>query len=297
MVTVGIHRGMGGAIAWLSWTGHPQNVVNHHDPGRLIQQSYYAGHPLDRKRDGQSPHWSPWPWNPVQAGGVGAWALARELRRLQDGALYSETVPKLWDMPNEDASALMRQWIHFEPDLRNVVAVRCEFLACRDGEADRWGRVANNGQEIPACYFVRKFDRFRTYLGDGRWRAEPTAPGPPWGRARPPLNAVAVFDDDGQGVAVFSPAATQPWNYGPHGADRAAGPADAPCVHLAPIDVVPMGPHSTYRYRFWLVVGTENEIATSLDALRARYGDHHADFEPAGKLAAPATSSPPPTSR
>jgi len=40
VVTVGIHRAKGGAITWLSWTGHPENVVNHHDPGRLVQQSY-----------------------------------------------------------------------------------------------------------------------------------------------------------------------------------------------------------------------------------------------------------------
>lgn len=51
---------IGAAITWLSWADYPQNSVNHADPGRLIQQSYYAGHRLDRSADGQIPSWSPW---------------------------------------------------------------------------------------------------------------------------------------------------------------------------------------------------------------------------------------------
>ncbi len=37
----------------------------------------------------------------------------------------------------------------------------------------------------------------------------------------------------------------------------AAVPAAGPCVHIAPIDRVSLGPKSTYRYRYWLAVGTE----------------------------------------
>src|SRR6185503_18618480 len=63
---VGIDRAKGGAITWLSNAAYPKNMVNSADPGRLIQQSYYAGLRLDRQADGQSKRWSPWSWNPIQ---------------------------------------------------------------------------------------------------------------------------------------------------------------------------------------------------------------------------------------
>lgn len=269
-VKIGIDRTKGGAITWLSWSAYPNNMVNLADPGRLIQQSYYAGLRLDRRGDGQSKSWSPWSWNPIQGGGVSSWARVNVFERRANETLYAETVPKLWDMPNEEAAALMRQWTSFEPGMTDVVVVRCEFIAQRD-EADRWGPAKLSPQEIPACYFTRNFDRVQSYLGDGKWRPETQPPGPPWGRAKPPLNVMAVFAPDGQGVALFSPSATQHWNFGPHGGGASADPKAGPCMHIAPIDRALLGPKSTYRYRYWLVVGTEAAIAERLDTLIATY--------------------------
>ena len=269
-VKIGLNRAMGASITWLSWAAYPGNMVNSVDPGRLIQQSYYAGKRLDRTAEGQSKAWSPWSWNPIQGGGIGSWARVTECRQLDDQTLYAETVPKLWDMPDEEAAALMRQWTGFEPGMPDVVVVRCEFISKRAQE-DRWGPAGNSPQEIPACYFTRNFHLFKSYLGAGQWRDEAQPPGPPWGHAHPPLKAMACFTAGGQGVAVFSPASTQPWNFGPHGGGNTADPAAGPCVHVAPIDRVKMGPQSTYRYRYWMVVGTEMQIAARLDALVKKY--------------------------
>jgi len=276
-VKIGLDRAKGGAIAWLSWTAYPKNMVNSADPGRLIQQSYYAGLRLDRKADGQSKSWSPWSWNPIQGGGVSSWARVNVFERRGDHTLYAETVPKLWDMPDEEAAALMRQWTAFEPAMPGVVVVRCEFVARREPD-DRWGPAKLSPQEVPACYFTRNFSTIKSYLGDGQWRPETQPPGPPWGKARPPLNAMACFAPGGQGVAIFSPAATQPWNFGPHAGGASAEPTAGPCVHLAPIDRVNLGPRSTYRFRYWLVVGTEAQLATQLDALRQKYSAERAEL-------------------
>ena len=276
-IQVGIDRDKGGAITWLSWNGYPKNMVNSADPGRLIQQSYYAGRHLDRSADGQSPAWSPWSWNPIQGGGVGSWARVTQFKRIDESTLYSETVPKLWDMPDEEAAALMRQWTSFEPAMPNVVVVKCEFVSLRD-ENDRWAPGGLRHQEIPACYFTRNFDQTRSYLGAGQWRAESQSPGPPWGRADPPRKAMACFDDGGQGVAVFSPAATQTWNFGPHGREIRDDPEAGPCMHVAPIDRVELAPKSTYRYRYWLVVGDQQAIAASLDSLWKKYSAERAQL-------------------
>lgn len=277
-VKIGIDRNKGASISWLSWADYPKNAINIADPGRLIQQSYYAGHNLDRTAEGQHKAWSPWTWNPIQGGGVGSWARVTEFKQLNENTLFGETIPKLWDMPDEDAEALMRQWTGFEPGMSNVVVVRCEFISQRE-ENDRWGPAAVRPQEVPACYFTRNFDGFKSYLGDGQWREESQPPGPPWGRAQPPRKAMAAFAPSGQGIAIFSPSSTvEHWNFGPHGDGASDDPTAGPCVHIAPLSRVKMGPRSTYRYRYWLVVGTEIEITQRLDKLWDRYSAEHAEL-------------------
>jgi hypothetical protein len=278
-VQVGIDRAKGGAITWLASSAYPKNMVNSSDPGRLIQQSYYAGLRLDRRAEGQSKAWSPWSWNPIQGGGVASWARVPVFERRDNQTLYAETVPKLWDMPDEEAAALMREWTGFEPDMPNVVVVRCEFIA-RRAEADRWGPARLAPQEIPACYFTRNFSAVQSYLGDGAWQPETQPPGPPWGKARPPRRAMALFAANGHGVAVFSPCATQPWNFGPHGAGASDDPAAGPCMHVAPIDRINLGPQSTYRFRYWLIVGTAAQIAERLETLWTRYERERAELLP-----------------
>ncbi len=270
-VQIGIDRAKGASITHLSWASYPKNAVNIYDPGRLIQQSYYAGARLDRRDEGQHEAWSPWSWNPIQGGGVGSWAKVPTFEKRGDGTLFSETLPKLWDMPDEEAAALMRQWTAFETGMPDVAVVRCELVARRD-PGDRWGPAHPSPQEVPATYFTRNFDTFKSYLGDGRWRPDTQKPGPPWGKADPPRNAMACFDRSGQGIAVFSPSASS-WNFGPHAGGGAGtdDPLAGPCVHIAPVALAELGPRTTLRYRYWLVVGTENTIAERLEALWTKY--------------------------
>lgn len=276
-VRIGIDRSKGAAITWLSWKDYPKNSVNHADPGRLIQQSYYAGHLLDRSTDGQSASWSPWTWNPIQGGGVASWARVNVMERREGGTLFGETVPKLWDMPNEEAAALMRQWTSFESAMPDVVVVKCELICQRD-HGDRWGPAAPRPQEIPACYFTRNFNDVRSYLGAGKWRVESQPPGPPWGQTEPPLKAMAFFNHSGQGIAVYSPTSTITWNFGPHAGGASDDPAAGPCMHVAPLDRVALGPKSSYSFRYWMVVGDENQIANRLDSLVRMYSEERANL-------------------
>ena len=274
---VGIGREHGAAIAWLSWAGCSNNAVNVADPGRLIQQSYYAGKSLDRTAEGQSKHWSPWSWNPIQGGGVSSWAHVNVMESQGNGMLYGETVPKLWDMPDEPATALIRQWTSFETDMPNVVRVQCELISQRNLN-DRWGAAVSRSQEIPACYFNRAFDCVKTYLGDDRWEHENLNSGPPWNRRLPPRRAMAFFNASGQGVALFSPAATNNWNCGPCGEAGDFNSAANPCMHLAAIARVRLGPKSDYRYCYWLVVENEQQIASRLEVLWQKYSGERAQL-------------------
>ncbi len=275
-IKVGIDRARGAAITWLSSLAYPQNLMNSADPGRLIQQSYYAGRILDRRTDGQSKAWSPWSWNPIQGGGVSSWAEVNAFERRGERTLYAETIPNLWDMPAEPAAALMRQWTEFEPDMPDVLVVRCE-LVCRRDPGDRWGPAVPRPQEVPACYFTRNFSAVKSYLGEGAWRDESQPPGPPWGKTTPPRRAMACFEPGGHGVAVFSPASdTHHWNFGPHGGGASTDPLAGPCMHVAPVVRAPLGPRSVYRYRYWLVLGSAAQIARRLDALWGLYATERA---------------------
>ena len=275
-VQVGIDREKGGAITWLSSKEYPRNIVNIADPGRLIQQSYYAGKRLDRTKEGQSKSWSPWSWNPIQGGGVGSWARASEFV-LKDNVLFSETTPKLWDMPNEQAAATMRQWTGFEPDIPNTIVVKCELVSSRKAN-DPWGPAIMSPQELPACYFTRNFDTVKSYLGEGKWRTESQPPGPPWGKANPPLRAMACFETDGHGVAIFSPVSRLHWNFGPHAGGLSDDPKAGPCMHVAPIDRIKLAPQSTFRYRYWLILGNEQELEASLETLWENYSKERSEL-------------------
>ena len=210
MVKVGIDREMGASLTYLSWSKYPKNVINIHDPGRLIQQSYYAGKRLDRSADGQSKAWSPlgvesdsgwWEWVP--------WAKVNEFKIIKGSpgktqTLFGETIPKLWDMPNEDADAVMRQWTTFEPDMPDVVTVRCELI-CKRAPKDRWGPAVTRHQEVPACYFTRNFSRFRSYLGEGKWRCRITATRPTLGKSNPASQGHGLFQFSGKRHHDFQP--------------------------------------------------------------------------------------------
>ena len=275
-VKVGLDQSMGASITHLSWTGHAGNAVNSYDPGRLIQQSYYAGIRIDRRAEGQHEAWSPWNWNPIQGGGVGSWSEVKRCEKLEDGTVFSVTIPKLWDMSDEPAAALMHQWTGFEPSMPNVVRVRCELVSKRDSD-DRWGPARRNHQEVPATYFIRCFDTFRSYLGDGRWRLESCKFGPPWSRTKAPRDALACFASNGQGIAIFSPEAST-WNYGPTLEGDSDDPLDPACVHIAGVTTAELGRRSTYRYRYWIVVGKEKQIAKRLDELWVKYSSERAEL-------------------
>ena len=49
VLTVKLDLTRGGAIAYISKSGSPRNLVNSADEGRYIQQSYYAGQAMNRR--------------------------------------------------------------------------------------------------------------------------------------------------------------------------------------------------------------------------------------------------------
>ena len=144
----------GGAISYLSLSGSDRNLVNIHDEGRYIQQSYFAGRAIDRQADGQHPNWSPWPWNPIQAGDS-YWNRAEILEQSSDGkTMYVKCIPMLWDMNNEPGEAVFEQWSTL---MGNVVKVRNKVTCMRTD--DLWVEGISRDQELPAVYPIASLNK------------------------------------------------------------------------------------------------------------------------------------------
>jgi uncharacterized protein (DUF885 family) len=79
--------------------------------------------------------------------------------------------------------------------------------------------------------------------------------------------------------SVFSPVSVGSWNFGPHDVVESDDPSAAPCMHVAPLARVSLGPKSEYRFRYWLVVGTAAQIAIRLDELWKKYSEERAELK------------------
>ena len=277
VVKLGIDTTYGGAIVYLSASESSVNLVNLYDHGRQIQQSYYAGDVLDRTQQGQSEHWTPWPWNPVQAGNWrGDCGVVAAFAAINDGTtLYSETQPRLWDMDGELAQATMRQWTAFEPGMDNVIRVENQIVIWRDPN-DIWGGPVTRHQECPAVYLIRDLDKVVFYDGDKPWQDKPLTvltdhPGdqPPWDIYRPTEHwAACVYPHDDFGVGIYSTYDSEFWYVGAVGSGSGdAGSAST--MHLAAIDNKALDRDSVWRYTYWIILG-------DIDTIRSQvYELHH----------------------
>jgi hypothetical protein len=97
IIKIGVDLGRGGSIGFLADVKKGGNVVNVHDLGRWIGQSYYSG-----PKPFGTPHldWKNWPWNPVSAGDVHG-NPSKWIEKKNDGkTLYVKSVPMQWALKN-----------------------------------------------------------------------------------------------------------------------------------------------------------------------------------------------------
>lgn len=276
IIRVGISReAYGGAITYLSRSRDDHNLVNLHDRGRQIQQSYYAGHALDRRMEGQHEAWSPWPWNPVQAGDAYGNRSAVVAAENTADHIYVKTAPLLWDMNNEPAECHMETWIQLE---ENVVHVHNRLSVQRTDS--RWQDVAAH-QELPAVYLIGELGNLYTYVGDapftGAALTQIVNAGPPWeywgpGAQKPELAGVtekwaAGVNDAGWGVGVYNSKA-QLFAGGFHG-ERGGGAHDNATCYFTPLCHATLGKDSIYEYQYDLIIGTLAQIRDHVYAREA----------------------------
>jgi hypothetical protein len=257
----------GGAISYISKSGTTRNIVNIHDEGRYIQQSYYAGKVLDRTAEGQNPNWSPWPWNPIQVGDSYRNRAEILASSRYGNTLYVKCIPMLWDMNDEPAEAIMEQWTTLQG---NVLKVRNRLTCQRTDEI--WGEAVSRDQELPAVYPISALENLYSYFGPLPWTGAPLdnpevvhLEGGFWGRYqgdRVTEHWMAFVDDSHWGIGVYTPICSN------FLAGMAGAPGyeaqDGPTSYIAPVKKEVLDKHSVFEYTYWLVVGTLHQIRSRI---------------------------------
>jgi hypothetical protein len=260
-VRVGVNLKWGGAITHVSAPGAP-NIINSHDLGRQIQQSYYSGPPnYQRAGKRKSPAWAGFPWNPIQTGdafGNGSKVLEH---RVRDGELHVKTVPMLWPMDNDPGECVMETWVRLDPD-RPVFSYRARLTNARSDKAQYGG----SSQEVPAVYVNGPWHRLMTYLGDRPFtggaltevRNDHREPWP-WVNYLPTERWAALVNDQGAGIGVIV-AHPMEFHGGFAGQRGAGGEKDGPTGYMSPITTEILDHSIVYEYECTFVVGTLESI-------------------------------------
>ena len=251
----------GGAISYISPSGSSINLVNIHDEGRYIQQSYYAGRPVNRQSEGQNPSWSPWAWNPIQVGDSYN-NRAKILSYWQHGdTLYTKCIPMQWDMDNMPAQAIMEQWNILDS---NAIKVHCK-LTCERTDSIYAENIADD-QELPAVYPISTLDNLYTYTGNSPFTGD-SLDNPAvvnlssgfWGRyANVSEHWMAFVDQNKSGIGVFNQNCT---NFLAGLAGTPGGQAtDGSTSYIAPVKQVILNKNSVFEYDYYLIIGTIDQI-------------------------------------
>ena len=273
-IKLGVDLSAGGAIGYLSESGSASSVINTHDLGRYVQQSYYSG-PANYTPAGSTkhPNYANWPWNPVQAGDVYTNA-SNVLTSSNDGAqIYVKTQPKQWALSNFPADATMEQWITLDG---NVATVRNHLVMAR-ADTTRYGAF---DQELPAVYTVSSLSKLMTYNGTqpfaGGALAQIPNNGPPWTYWRATENWAAYVNTSNWGLGVFVPGANR-FVGGMSGAPGGNATSSS-TGYISPLHTDILDHNLVYDYSYQLILGNLTDIRAHVYAnkpeLRPKYVFH-----------------------
>ena len=247
---LGLLRSHGGAIGYLSKASTDDNLLDHYDHGRLVQQSYYGD------RDGSLWDKKPWRYNPVQGG---SWqSVPAKVVEFQSNSTtaYAKTIPRHWANGDLLKECTMEQWVELQGPL---VAIRYRFTY--QGKQLHKARH----QETPAMFVAARLETLVTYSGSKPWQndsLEQTVPG--WPNQSAILNEhwAAYIDENNQGVGIYVPGVTKATCY------RYTGHGNSDCSYVAPLRTFALKPDLDFSYQAYLTLG-------DLQTIRQRFYELH----------------------
>ena len=273
-IRVGVNLKWGGAVTHVSEPGGP-NLINSHDLGRQIQQSYYSG-PANYQREGKqkSEHWGNFPWNPIQTGDAfdnGSEVLEH---RAKGDTLYVKTIPNLWPMNNDPGACVMETVIKIAADGPKLL-YGARLTNKRRDETQYSARY----QEIPAIYANGPWHRLMTYTGDKPFTGEPLREirndhkDPwPWVNFLTTERWAALVNDEGTGIGVCVPGVRE-FHGGFAGRKRGVGGEKSSNTgYMSPMTTEILDHNIVYTYSCTMILGSLEEIRNEAQHLAAEAG-------------------------
>ena len=240
-VELGVLMDFGAGIASFGKVGANRNLLNHADPGRLVQQSFYGD------VDGSNWNGTPWRWNPVQ-GGCWKGNKGIVLDYKNDGRnFYAKTKPLNWG-GCEEIDATMEEWIELAG---NVAHIRFKFT---NGARNN---TATTHQEMPAVFVDYALKNLVYYEGASPWTGAPLTrrvPGWPNSSAKPAEQWAAYVDSTDWGIGVFTPGTSEITCYRYEG-DMKTGPTAGACSYFAPVRLMTVVKAFSIEYSVYLYIG------------------------------------------
>lgn len=253
-VRLGVKKASGAGIAWFSRSGSTENLLDHYDHGRLVQQSYYG------KKDGSIWAGKPWSWNPVQGGDYRH--QPSEVLELTSSAttLDARIRPRNWAGGQLLPDCEMEQHIRLEGPLAIV-----KFGFRYTGKETH----PPTHQEVPATFINPAYGNMVIYAGDQPWTDAPltkSKPGWPNESRKIPEGWAAYVNDRNTGIGLFAPVAKQLTCYR-FGSSPAAKGA---CSYFAPVVTFSITPDLHFEYEAALALGTPEEMRAAFKGLKGK---------------------------
>ncbi len=251
---IGADKSRGAAIGYLALTKTKRNLLNHHDEGRFIQQSYYG------QSDGSMWGKNPWRYNPVQGGSYkGENAKTLEFRKTTK-KLYAKVEPLHWASANPCPGAIMQEWISLVGPVAKI-RMRMDYT----GES----QTNTPHQEMPAM-FVDFALPFLIFEKDNKLvRHKPVNLGKNLKpeRITYDTNWLAFVDDKDFGIGIYTPGTNKAVTYR-HRGNGSTGPNGSSCSYVAPVRNIKLEKDTAIDYDFYLTIGTLKEIRKRFENLK-----------------------------
>lgn len=254
-VRLGIDLESGGCVFYFSESATRRNLLNHHDKGRFIQQSYYGDEDGSRWAERE------WRWNPVQGGGYrGHPARVLEYASTAN-SLYVKSMPKHWATGADIDNAVMEQWIVLEEE---VARIRYRFLYTGHRNHEK------RQQEMPAVFVDFDLPNLVFYEGSKPWtndKLTATVPGWPNEMKVRDEHWAAYVDDENWGMGVYTPGTREITCYRYKGP---GGPIGSGCSYFAPLRTFAVSNSLNLEYQVYLTIGTVSEIRERFYRIRLK---------------------------
>lgn len=266
---VGIQLSWGGGINYIedktSNIADLKNLINRHDTGRLIQQSYYGTAGNSEYSPGTFMD-NRWTYNPVQGGDRFNNPSRLIDVSVSDNSVYIKAQPQDWSLNNQITPSYMENTYTLYDDMIRVDNRFTDYSG--------WTHPYSH-QELPAFYTVSYLNRFTWYNGSSSWTDDALS-------YRDDLNfwGDAAYAEDcrfsikknntetwcswtssrsGFGVGLYVPNADQ-FYAGKYQYNGSKSPDNEATNYVAPLDQIRIVSYQPIEYSYLITTGTVDQI-------------------------------------